>query len=417
MKRSILLFSLCLIAMFMFMGVTDAQVEPPDKITKGWMWMAVSTSSPGGADALKSKTDWLKEASGKLEGGKVTEAKVAANGVKAGDTVGEIPWKKGNIANVGDNNVNDLMVKLGLGKVKDKLKSDIDDHVSYAVIELNSPKEQKAKLHTGSDDSIQVWLNGKSVQRVELNRGAANYQEKKDITLKQGKNILMVAIYEKGGGWSMFVGIDADFTTSGGQTFSASGPVPGPKIVDWLWMTAPTSKCGKDATKTDWLAEASGGEVTEEFVAAGRARAGQALGDLKWTAGKLGAGGDNINDLMVKLKLAPAASNNIVSYAATHIYTPGGKTNLHTGSDDAIKVWINGEVVQEKAVNRGASNYQEKKEITLKSGHNLILVAVYECTGGWSQFVGFDEGITYEAIAPVEAKNKLVTTWGKLKSF
>jgi hypothetical protein len=67
----------------------------------------------------------------------------------------------------------------------------------------------------------------------------------------------------------MFVGIDADFTTSGGQTFSASGPVPGPKIVDWLWMTAPTSKCGKDATKSNWLAEASGGEVTEEFVAAG----------------------------------------------------------------------------------------------------------------------------------------------------
>ena len=90
MKRSILLFSLCLIAMFMFMGVTDAQAAP-DKITKGWMWMAVSTSSPGGADALKSKIDWLKEASGKLEGGKVTEAKVAANGVKAGDKVGEIP--------------------------------------------------------------------------------------------------------------------------------------------------------------------------------------------------------------------------------------------------------------------------------------------------------------------------------------
>ena len=123
--------------------------------------------------------------------------------------------KKGNIANVGDNNVNDLMVKLGLGKVKDKLKSDIDDHVSYAVIELNSPKEQKAKLHTGSDDSIQVWLNGKSVQRVELNRAAANYQEKKDITLKQGKNILMVAIYEKGGGWSMFVGMEGKFTAAG----------------------------------------------------------------------------------------------------------------------------------------------------------------------------------------------------------
>ena len=120
---------------------------------------------------------------------------------------------------------------------------------------------------------------------------------------------------------------------------------------------------------------------------------------------------------MFMLNLSPAASNNIVSYAATHIYTPGGKTNLHTGSDDAIKVWINGVVVQEVKKNRGASNYQEKKEITLESGHNLLLVAVYECTGGWSQFVGFDEGITYEAIAPVEPRDKLVTTWGKLKTL
>ena len=419
MKRSILLFSLCFITVFMFMGTNAADAQdPPDKITKGWLWMSVSTSSPGGLDALASKVDWLKEASGKLGGGNVTEAKVATNGVKAGDKVGDLQWTKGDIAAVGDNNVNDLMVKLGFGKIKGKLQSDIDDAVSYAVITLDAPKEQKATLHTGSDDAIQVWLDGKSILRVEKNRGAGNYQEKNPITLKRGKSILMVAVYEKDGGWAQFVGIDADFTTSGNQGFSASGPTPGPKIQDWLWMAVPSTKCGKDATTTDWLAETSGGEVTEKDVAAGRARAGQTVGDLQWTAGKISAtGNDNVNDLMVELKLAAAGSDNIVSYAATHIYTPGGKTNLHTGSDDAIKVWINGEVVQEVKENRGADNYKEKKEVTLKSGHNLLLVAVYECTGGWSQFVGFDAGVTYEAIAPVEPRDKLVTTWGKLKSF
>ena len=59
----------------------------------------------------------------------------------------------------------------------------------------------------------------------------------------------------------------------------------------------------------------------------------------------------------------------------------------------------------------------KKKEVTLKDGHNILMVAVYECGGGWSQFVGFDSDVTYEAIAPVEAQDKLVTTWGKLKSF
>jgi hypothetical protein len=45
------------------------------------------------------------------------------------------------------------------------------------------------------------------------------------------------------------------------------------------------------------------------------------------------------------------------------------------------------------------------------------MVGTYEKGGGWSMFVGFDSDVTYEAIAPVEAKDKLVTTWGKLKSF
>ena len=121
MKRSVLLFSLCLIAVFMFMGVANAQ---PPKLTKGWLWMTAATSSPGGLAALKSKVDWLAEATAKLEGGKVTEAKVSANGVKAGDKVGDAKWTKGDLAVTGGNNINDLMVKLGFGE------GDIQDSVS-----------------------------------------------------------------------------------------------------------------------------------------------------------------------------------------------------------------------------------------------------------------------------------------------
>ena len=120
---------------------------------------------------------------------------------------------------------------------------------------------------------------------------------------------------------------------------------------------------------------------------------------------------------MVELKLGEGDIQNTVSYAVTHLFTAGGKTTLHTGSDDAIKVWLNGEVVQEVKLNRGAGNYQESKEVTLKPGDNILLVGVYECGGGWSQFVGFDTDITYDAIAPVKPKDKLVTTWGNLKSF
>ena len=97
MKKTISIFSVCYIIVFtfIFMGadVVAAQILHVDKITKGWLWMAVKTSSPGGSAALKSKVDWLAKASG----GKVTEKGIAANGVKAGDKVGKLAWKKGNI--------------------------------------------------------------------------------------------------------------------------------------------------------------------------------------------------------------------------------------------------------------------------------------------------------------------------------
>ncbi|HIA64981.1 TPA: hypothetical protein EYN98_02725 [Candidatus Poribacteria bacterium] len=417
MRRSILLFSLCLAMVFIFMGINVADAQPP-KISKGWLWMVAKTSSPGGSAALASKVDWLAEATGKLETGqKVSEAKVATSGVKAGDKVGDLKWTKGDLAVTGGNNINDLMVKLGFGK------GDIQDSVAYGVIELDSPKEQKAQLHTGSDDAVQVWLNGKSVQRVEKDRGAGDYQEQIDVTLKQGKNILMAASYEKGGGWSMFVGVNADFTTSGGDKVSyvKPPPKPGAKILDWLWVIAPTASPGGAAalnSKKDWLAEASGGKVTEKGVASGGAREGNVVGDLKWTFGKIAAtGGNNVNDLMVELKLGAGDIQDSVAYAVTHIFGKGGTTTLHTGSDDAIQVWLNGEVVQSVPKDRGAGNYQEKKEVTLKSGDNILMVATYEKGGGWSMFVGFDDGVTYEALAPVEPKDKLVTTWGKLKSF
>ena len=45
----------------------------------------------------------------------VTEADIAKNGAKAGDIVGNKKWTKGNISDVGGNNINDTINKLKLG--------------------------------------------------------------------------------------------------------------------------------------------------------------------------------------------------------------------------------------------------------------------------------------------------------------
>ena len=179
-------------------------LEPlPNKITGPWLWM-IAPTQPGHGGARSNDVDALSEASQ----GRITEADVAANGAREGDAVGNYVWTLGKIAETGGNNVNDLLNKIGLGR------GDVDDHSSYALITLESATAQSnVTMRAGSDDSIKVWLNGEVVHNNPINRGAQDYQDKFNVDLKQGDNLLLVKVSERDGGWSMFVGIDADVDT------------------------------------------------------------------------------------------------------------------------------------------------------------------------------------------------------------
>ena len=69
---------------------------------------------------------------------------------------------------------------------------------------------------------------------------------------------------------------------------------------------------------------------------------------------------------------------------------------MQVGSDDAIKVWLNGEVVHDYPINRGASDFLNKFSVDLQAGNNLLLVKVSEAIGGWSMFVGIDAEFSYK---------------------
>ena len=175
----------------------------PNKITGPWLWMIAPTET-GKGGANSNNVDSLAAASG----GNVTETDVASNGAREGDAVGNYVWTLGEIAETGGNNVNDLLNKIGLGR------GDVDDHSSYAFITLESSTAQSGvTMRTGSDDSIKVWLNGEVVHNNPTDRGAQDYQDRFTVDLKQGDNLLLVKVSERAGGWSMFVGIDADVNT------------------------------------------------------------------------------------------------------------------------------------------------------------------------------------------------------------
>ena len=181
-------------------GKEDIVGESGPKITGPWLWMIAPTEA-GQGGANSNNVDSLAIASG----GNVTEADIAANGAREGDAVGNKAWTLAEIAETGGNNVNDLLNKIGLGR------GDVDDHSSYALITLESATTQpNVTMRAGSDDAIKVWLNSEVVHNNPINRDARDFQDTFKVNLVAGDNLLLIKVSERAGGWSMFVGIDAD---------------------------------------------------------------------------------------------------------------------------------------------------------------------------------------------------------------
>ena len=169
------------------------------KIEGPWLWVIVPTEGMSGSKAAASKKDFLRQASG----GSVTELNIATQGAIEGDTVGDKTWTVGEISKRGGNNINELVNATGLGT------GNIDHHAAYGLVNLDSPREQSTRMFVGSGDAVKVWLNGKLVHSNAIDRDADGYQEDFPVILKQGKNILLVAVYEGEGWWSGFFGFDA----------------------------------------------------------------------------------------------------------------------------------------------------------------------------------------------------------------
>ena len=74
------------------------------------------------------------------------------------------------------------------------------------------------------------------------------------------------------------------------------------------------------------------------------------------------------------------------------------------GSDDEVKVWLNGELVHYNPVLRGAGDFQDAFPVTLKKGPNVLLVAVdNRGHGAFSGFFGFAQDTDY-TVNPVGKK-------------
>ena len=186
-------------------------------------------------------------------------------------------------------------------------------------------------------------------------------------------------------------------------------PPAGPKIEGpWLWAVVP-GECGDN---TDLLSKASSGAATEVKVSTFGAKEGKAVGDRKWsewTAHTLSpTSNNNIGEMAVDLGWNIGPGYKHVIYGCVTLNAPRQQdTTMLVGSNDGVKVWLNGELVHHNPVIRFADDYQDAFSVTLKQGDNVLLIAVDNRNndGGFSGFFGFAEDADY-TVNPLDKEIK-----------
>ena len=187
-----------------FLGVYDNPGFPQGgpKIEGPWLWVFLP-------DTRLDDTDLLSEASG----GSVTEVDVATQGATVGKSVGDDVWTSHQLPPTGRNNLDDM-----LGRT-------LPDGVMYGTVSLYSSQEQHTTMYLGSDQEVKVWLNGTLIFNRQPIGNGGDYTDFLPATLRQGRNVLLVAAGTRSNQPSnAFVGFESgtDYTVGTGIGYALS---------------------------------------------------------------------------------------------------------------------------------------------------------------------------------------------------
>ncbi len=255
---------------------------------------------------------------------------------------------------------------------------DLDNKVAYALTTVESAQTQQVLLRTGSDDALRIWLNGQLVTAKPKLRAAKVDEDQTPVLLRRGHNEIVVEVSNSGGGWGFYF----RFTDQRGQSLVVA---PDGSLAPFATFYDPRSFVRSwrlSPTPLPWPS-------TNEFVALSPERRQQLATELREQPQETSR--SPYIDLLLRYR-GLGVTDNKVAYALSTIESDHiRQATLLTGSDDALRVWINGELVVDKLELRAAEIDNDRTAIMLRQGSNEVLVEVSNSGGGWGFFFRLQE--------------------------
>ena len=130
----------------------------------------------------------------------------------------------------------------------------------------------------------------------------------------------------------------------------------------------------------------------------------------------------DVNECLIRNGMLKGPVDHYTAYALINVFVALGKdTNLNAklrvGSDDAVRVWLNGDIKHTHAERRSSYGYQDEIPVTLKGGFNLLMVKVSDHDSGWGLFVGLDIPFDKHKLIDIELPYTPVDIWDRQKEL
>ncbi len=174
----------------------------------------------------------------------------------------------------------------------------------------------------------------------------------------------------------------------------------------YLWLTSYVDRFHTlaDATDADVISTIANGAVSEMDIATHGINPYTDIEGLHWVPGTLFGepddpeyiphiGADNIGNLVSETeglehhRYRYKAIYGLLSIVSDNEYS----ATLKVGSDDSIKIWLNGEVVHRNPIARPTTGFQETVQVVINKGDNLLLVKVIDGGGNWAMFLDLEQ--------------------------